>query len=117
MEKDKPIHMMALQRQEAPDGRRLEVDAEFDVYNEQDALVLVEKGLARRLSAPAKDEAEEEEGAKKKAQEDAPWTLQLSPEDYLERFPDGSHAAQAKAEMARRGKSGAKKESAGGKKE
>lgn len=102
-QKDKTIKMQALTRQEAPDGRRLDVDAEFEVNNEQDALLLVEKGLARRLSPEAKPETEAPEADTSTAPEDEPWTLQREPEAYLETYgPDAKHSAQARAEIARR---------------
>lgn len=104
MKKDKPIKMQALTRQEAPDGRRLDIDAEFEVHSEQDALLLVEKGLARRLSPEAKAEDESEgAGVDAVAPEDEPWTLQREPDAYLETYgPDAKHSAQARAEIARR---------------
>lgn len=104
MSKDKPIEMEAISRMEAPppDGRRLEVGAPFVVYDEKDALFLVENSLARRVSPPAKGEEEEDVAKNRGAKKDAPWTLQIPPEEYLGKFPQGAHAEQAKAEIERR---------------
>ncbi len=105
MKKDKPIKMKALTRQEGPDGRRLDVDAEFEVYSEQDALVLVEKGLAERLSPePEPTAAASEESPEAESEpDDRPWLMQMEPEAYLEKYgPDAKNSAQARAEIARR---------------
>lgn len=96
------IKMKALTRQEGPDSRRLDKDAEFEVFSEQDALVLVEKRLAERISPAAPTE---EEAATAQAEEDeanGEWKLQLTPEEYIAKYPDGPNTKLAKAVLAKR---------------
>ncbi len=101
------IKMRTLTRMEHPeDGRRLEPPgsdgkgADFEVHSELTAFQLVEKRLAERVSPEA---ATEEEAAAASDTEDLekPWTMQVSPETYLERWPKGDHAAHAKAVLDR----------------
>ena len=95
------IKMKALTRQEAPDGRRLDKDAEFEVNSEQDALFLVEHRLAERLSPEAPTE-EEEKAAAEEDDLEKPWTLAMLPGAYLEKYGDeAKHSAHARAVLER----------------
>jgi hypothetical protein len=104
MKQDNPIKMKALTRQEGPDGRRLDVDAEFEVDSEQHALTLVEKGLAERLSpAPSPAAEGDTEGDDSSEASEKEWLMQMEPQPYLDKYgPDAKHSAAARAELARR---------------
>jgi hypothetical protein len=99
------IKMKALKTFLSNDGGRLTKDAEYTLHSEREALEHVQKGLGERLSAPAPSDSEDSasEGSAQTVPEDEPWKLQISPEAYLEKWPDGPNAAQARAEIARKG--------------
>lgn len=97
------IKMKALQYQSIPQGNErqyVDAEGEFYVFSEQEALARVERRLAERVSGESKEGAEgDAENAQTEEQDLAskPWTMQVSPEKYLERWPEGEHAAHAKA--------------------
>lgn len=97
------IKMKATQYQSVPQGndkQYVDKEGEFFVFSEQEALARVERRLAERLSPEAPTE---EESAKAESEEDLtkPWTGGLDPEVYLKKYPDGQHAAHARAVIAR----------------
>lgn len=88
---------------EGEDGYR--PGSEFEVGTEEEAKALVERRLARRLSAESRpeDDAAAEAASAAAAVESAPWRLQLTPEEYLKKYPGGgAHTAQAQAVIAKR---------------
>src|SRR5688572_6309274 len=91
------IKMRALKVHMANDGRRLPVSAEYTLYSEREALEHVQKRLGERLSP---EHVEVAEGAAESAAVDETWKLQIGPEAYLEKWPDGPNAAQARAALA-----------------
>lgn len=87
------------------DGTLLREDAEYSLHSEREALEHVQKQLGERLSPDApkgEDAAEQEAAAQPTVAEDEPWKLQIDPEAYLEKWPEGPNASQARAEIARR---------------
>lgn len=99
------IEMKALQYQSVPQGndkQYVDTDGKFFVFSEQEALARVERRLAERVSpeAPSEEEAAEVSAAQDL---DKPWTMQVSPEAYIERWPDGPHVEHAKAVIEREG--------------
>lgn len=99
------IEMKALTYQSVPQGNDRQYVAKngkFFVFSEQEALARVERGIAERLSAEAPSD---EETAKQSETEDLskPWTMQLDPETYLKKYPEGQHAEHARAVIAREG--------------
>lgn len=98
------IWMKALQFQSVPQGNDrnyVDKDGKFFVTSEQEALARVERLLAERVSGGEGEGQENgEESIESTKPEDLaskPWTMQVSPEKYLERWPEGEHAAHAKA--------------------
>lgn len=99
------IHMLALKDHLADDGRRLKGDstggddgAPYILHSEMEAAKHVQLGLGKRVSPPAKEgSGEAEEPAV-----DAPWTLGVPPDQYLQKWPQGPNAEQAKAILAKK---------------
>lgn len=99
------IKMRALTYQSVPLGNDksfVPKDGEFYVFSEQEALARVERQLAERLSPEAKEVDAEGNDGKEGKDLDGPWTLQRSPESYLETWPEGPHADHARAILAKR---------------
>ena len=96
------IEMKALKYQSVPLGNErsfVDKDGKFFVTSEEEAAARTARGLAERLSP--EPEAEEASLEKDKVKEDEPWTMQVSPEAYLAKWPEGPNADQARAEIAR----------------
>lgn len=96
------IKMKALTYQSIPMGNDKQFapkDAEFYVFSEQEALARVERQLAERLSPEAASEDTAGKAESTAPAEDEPWKLQISPEAYLEKWPEGPNADQAKAAL------------------
>jgi len=97
------IEMKALQYQSVPQGndrQYVDTDGKFFVFSEQEAVARVERRLAERISPEAPSEAEQ--AAAGEADELAqPWALSLTPQQYLDKYPNGKHAAHAKAVIDR----------------
>lgn len=96
-----PIRMRARSRHLAPNGARIDPQGEYDVYSEVEARNLEDKHLAERISPPVAEVAEGETASEPPAA-DQPWKLQISPGDYLAKWPEGPNAPQAKATLARK---------------
>lgn len=101
------IEMKALQYQSVPQGNEkqyADTDGKFFVFSEQEALARVERRLAERVSPEAPTE-EEAEAAQVEDDLERPWTLQMLPAPYLEKYgEDAKHSAHARAVLARWGK-------------
>ena len=99
------IHMIALKDHLSNDGRRLRGDptgedgAPYILHSEMEAAQHVQLGLGKRVS-PAAKEGGEDEGAEPSV--DAPWTLGVPPEQYLQKWPQGPNAEQARAILAKK---------------
>lgn len=98
------IKMKATQYQSVPQGNErqyVDAEGEFYVFSEQEALARVERRLAERITAEGEGEnGEDTQDSQKTGQENLaskPWTMQVTPEQYLERWPKGEHAEHAKA--------------------
>ncbi len=102
------IEMKALQYQSVPQGNDKQyVDAEgtFFVFNEQEALARVERRLAERISPEVPTDAQGNAApATAEQEEDAngEWKLQLTPEEYIAKYPDGPNTKLAKSVLAKR---------------
>ena len=115
------IEMQALEDQLVDDGGRrasgprgiegkegYTPGTKFNVNTEEEALALVERKLATRLSPSPPPEGEEsvDDG---KAPADGPWTLNMEPDAYLAKYGDDKKfSAAAHAELARREAAGKK---------
>lgn len=100
------IKMKALQYQSVPQGNEkqyVDTEGEFYVFSEQEALARVERRLAERISPEASEEesAAADSGETETDDLSKPWGMQVSPETYLAKWPDGQHAEHAKAVIER----------------
>lgn len=99
MAKEPEIKMEALKIHLGPTGGQVRKGASYTLHSEAQAGEHVRLGIGERLSPAAP--AEQEEAAKAKDEDaDKPWTMQVSPETYLERWPEGQHAEQARRIIA-----------------
>lgn len=100
MAKQPEIKMEALKIHLGPTGGQLREGAPYTLPSEVQAAEHVRLGLGKRVSPEAPTEQEE---AAKAADDDAdkPWTMQVTPETYLERWPEGQHAEQARRIIAK----------------
>jgi len=108
------IKMKATQYQSVPQGndkQYVDKEGEFFVFSEQEALARVKRRLAERISPEAPTEAEAA-AAVEEEEADGDWKMQLTPEAYLIKYPEGQHAKHAKAVIAKRKADG--NDSAGG---
>lgn len=99
------IEMKALQYQSVPQGNEkqyVDTDGTFFVYSEQEALARVERKLAERISPEAPTEAETTAANQEQENAEGDWKLQLTPEEYIERYPDGPNTKLAKSVIAKR---------------
>ena len=103
------IQMIALKDHLANDGRRLKGDpagkdgSHYSLHSEREAAEHVRIGLGLRLS---KEPPKEGEASAPAAEADGDWDLQVSPEAYLERWPDNPKAEQARAAIAKKAAAG-----------
>lgn len=91
------IKMKALKVFLHNDGRRLPVDSEYVLHSEKEALEHVTRGLGERVSPEA---SSDDPAVAAKPDLDKPWTLQISPEEYLKKWPDGPNSDHARAVLA-----------------
>lgn len=100
------IKMKALTYQSVPQGndkQYVDKEGEFFVFSEQEALARVERRLAERLS-PEASTAEQEAAQAADEETAGPWTLSMSPQQYLDKYgDDAKHSAHAQAVMEREG--------------
>lgn len=99
--KQPEIEMEALKTHLGATGGQVRKGARYVLNSEASAAEHVRLGIGERKSPEATGEEGEAEGVEDLAAK--PWTMQVSPQRYVEQWPDGQHAAHARAVIEREG--------------
>lgn len=102
MAKEPEIEMEALKTHMGPTGGQVRKGSRYTLNSEVQAAEHVRLGIGERLS-PAAPTEEQEAAKAKNEDDDKPWTLQMEPEPYLNKYgPDAQHSEAARHEIKRR---------------
>lgn len=93
------IEMEALKTHLGATGGQVRKGARYVLNSEASAAEHVRLGIGERISPEAPSEQESGEGGGDDLS--SPWMMQMDPEAYLKKYPEGQHAAHAKAVLAR----------------